>query len=255
VTALPRPCDPARSSALNGFPTTPTLAEIAAKVPRAQRPNGPICSDHRVTYNRSRQSRVVAGRDPELISAQAHRYPGRMGPFVLVRHARPLRDPSVPPAEWDLEPTGVRAVVELAEALRSLDLQGFTTSAEPKAMQTGRVLADLLEVRAEHDARLNEVRRPPVASDADFTEAVKSYLTGGIVSGWEPQESTVQRMRLAIGDALEIGSVGLVSHGTAMSLFLEHLGLVHAWDFFRQLTSPDAWMVDGNIIRRLGAEV
>ena len=96
------------------------------------------------------------------------RYPGRMGPFVLVRHARPLRDSSVPPAEWDLDPTGIGDIAELADALRDLGLERLLTSSEAKGVQTGRVLADLLEVPTEHDARLNEVRRPEVSSDVDF---------------------------------------------------------------------------------------
>ena len=59
-------------------------------------------------------------------------------------------------------------------------------------------------------------------------------------------------MRRAIADALEIGFVGFVSHGTAISIFLECLGLVRAWDFYTQLTSPDGWLVDGPVLRRLG---
>ncbi len=175
-----------------------------------------------------------------------------MGPFVLVRHAQPLRDASVPPAEWGLDPTGGGSVADLADALRGLGLDGFRTSSQPKAVQTGRVLADLLGIRSEQDARLNEVRRPEVTSDADFVATAKSYLTGGTVAGWEAQDSVVQRMRQAVVDALEIGFVGFVSHGTAMSLFVEHLGLAHAWDFSMHLTSPDAWLVEGHALRRLG---
>jgi broad specificity phosphatase PhoE len=178
-----------------------------------------------------------------------------MGPFVLVRHAKPLRDSSVSPAEWHLDPTGRGAIAELADALRDLGLQGFRTSSEPKAVQTGRLLADSLKVPTEQDARLNEVRRPEVGSDAAFTEAANSYLTGALGPDWESQGSVAQRMRHAVADALAIGFVGVISHGTAMSLYLEHLGLVHAQDFWIQLTIPDAWLIDGRTIRRLGPRV
>ena len=175
-----------------------------------------------------------------------------MGPFVLVRHAKPLRDPSVPPAEWDLDPTETGAITELAGALQDLGLEWLRTSSEPKAVQTGRVLADLLDVSMEQDARLNEVRRTRVPSEADFIVTAQRYLTGATVDGWESQGSVVRRMRHAVADALDVGFVGFVSHGTAMSLFLERLGLLRAWDFYTQLTSPDGWQVDGPALRRLG---
>ena len=89
-------------------------------------------------------------------------------------------------------------------------------------------------------------------SDAAFRETAKTYLTGGTVAGWESQGSVLQRMQHAVADASEIGFVGFVSHGTAMSLFLERLGHVHAWDFYMQLTSPGGWLVDGPTLRRLG---
>jgi broad specificity phosphatase PhoE len=108
-----------------------------------------------------------------------------MGPFVLVRHAKPHRDSSVPPAEWDLDPTGIGAIAELAQALRDLGLERTLTRSEPKAVQTGRVLADLFSVLTEQDARLNEVRRPEVSSDADFIRTAKTNLTGGTVASWE----------------------------------------------------------------------
>ena len=35
----------------------------------------------------------------------------------------PLRDSSVPPAEWDLDPTGIGDIAELADELRELGLE------------------------------------------------------------------------------------------------------------------------------------
>ncbi len=176
-----------------------------------------------------------------------------MDPFVLVRHARPLQDPSLPPAQWSLDPGGAEAIAELVDVVIRLGLQRIRASSEPKALQTGRALAELLEVPAEPDPRLNEVHRPWVGDDCRFMETMQSYLAGDAVTGWEPQETVVARMRDAAADALETGFVGLVSHGTALALFVAHLGLVRAADFWVQLTSPDAWLVDGSTIRRLGA--
>ena len=176
-----------------------------------------------------------------------------MGRFVLVRHAKPLRDPSLPPAAWSLDPGAAEAIAELVDVVKCLGLQRIRSSSEPKAVQTGCALAELLELPAESDPRLNEVHRPWVGDDGTFMETVQSYLAGDAVTGWEPQETVVARMQDAARDAFETGFVGLVSHGTALALFVAHLGLVRAADFWVQLTSPDAWLVDGSTIRRLGA--
>ena len=185
----------------------------------------------------------------------APRYTVPVGPFILVRHAQPLRETSLPPAQWDLDPNDIGAISEVADALRGLDLKRFRTSSEPKAVQTGRPLAELLDVPTEQDIRLNEVLRPRIVDDGAFRKGVKSYLNGGHLTGWEAQEDVVRRMSAAVADAHDIGLVGLVSHGIAISLLVEHLGLVRAWGFWMQLASPDAWLVDGCTIRRLGAEV
>jgi broad specificity phosphatase PhoE len=89
--------------------------------------------------------------------------------------------------------------------------------------------------------------------DAVFRDMAVSYLGGVPVGGWESQEVVVRRMEDAVGAALESGRAGIVSHGTAMALFVEHLGLGGALDFWLELASPDAWLVDGPFLGRVAA--
>jgi broad specificity phosphatase PhoE len=174
-----------------------------------------------------------------------------MGPFVLVRHATPLRDNSVSPEEWKLDPEYIGAVSKLATLLEGAGLVQVLTSSERKAVQTGTELARLAGLLVRSDARLNEVRRPFVEDDSDFAENVKSYLRGDTLVGWEQQAVVNQRMERVVEDALEIGFAALVTHGTAMTLFLHHLCLVEPWDFWQALTTPDCWRIDGSDIRRV----
>jgi broad specificity phosphatase PhoE len=174
-----------------------------------------------------------------------------MEPFILVRHATPLRDGSLPPAEWHLDPQDLGAIAELASVLRSLGLVELVTSSERKAVQTGEELARLVGLPMVSDSRLNEVHRPFLEDDGDFTDHVKSYLNGGVVAGWERQDIVIERMRSVVEDASSRGFVGLVTHGTAMSLFLEHLRLVQAWQFWGGLANPDGWLIEGPELRRL----
>jgi broad specificity phosphatase PhoE len=175
-----------------------------------------------------------------------------MGPFMLIRHAQPLRDTSCYPAEWDLGPDSVGAILGLADALRDRGRQRLVTSAERKDVQTGRVFADLLDLATSSDPRLNEVHRPSTGDDGAFGEKVRAYLAGDAVSGWEHHQTVIDRMQGAVEDAASLAPAALVSHGTAMALYLDHLGLVRALEFWPDLTSPDAWVVDGTTLRRLG---
>jgi broad specificity phosphatase PhoE len=139
----------------------------------------------------------------------------------------------------------------LAGALRGMGLVQFLTSSEPKAIQTGQALASVLEVPATSDSRLGEVARPWVADNSEFVEEVHSYLRGDTIAGWEPHTDVIQRMNDATLNAEELGLVGLVSHGTAISLFLERRGLGRAWDFWCGLTAPDGWLIEAQTVRRV----
>jgi broad specificity phosphatase PhoE len=176
-----------------------------------------------------------------------------MDQFVLLRHAKPLRDPAEPPTRWSLDPDHLEDISPLADALRGLGLVHVLTSVEPKARGTGGCLASLLNIPVDSDARLGEVNRPHLPDSRDFTERVRSYLRGDAVAGWEPQAVVTQRMRDATEDAGGLGFVALVSHGTAISLFLESLGLVNAWTFWTRMSSPDGWLVEAHAIRRVWA--
>lgn len=103
-------------------------------------------------------------------------------------------------------------------------------------MQTGQRLADLLRVPVKSDARLNEVRRPRVRDDSEFTKMIQSYLSGDIVTGWEPHETVVQRMQDAIGH---------VTWTSASS---------GAREFWMAFSTPDGWLVDPPTVRRLVAD-
>ena len=62
------------------------------------------------------------------------------GSLFLVRHGRPVIDPSVPAARWPLAPDASKEVLPLRDRLP--DTATWFSSPEPKALGTARLLTD-----------------------------------------------------------------------------------------------------------------
>ncbi len=114
------------------------------------------------------------------------------------------------------------------------------SSNERKAIET----AEALGLGGVHsDERLREVDRPWYDDERSFHQAVRRYLTGVPVAGWESLDAAAARFGSAIADLGDTRIV--VSHGTIISAWLNRqfhdLDAVGFWD---ELQMPDAWFVD-----------
>jgi hypothetical protein len=86
-------------------------------------------------------------------------------PLHLVRHGRPLVDPSQPARAWELDPAGYDEVWALRESGRLPARAAWFTSPEPKALATAALLTDasvgvvddLAEHRRETADRIEDV--------------------------------------------------------------------------------------------------
>ncbi|MFL6133302.1 MAG: hypothetical protein ACJ72A_10880, partial [Nocardioidaceae bacterium] len=109
------------------------------------------------------------------------------GTLFLVRHGRPVLDPSVPAARWPLAPDASDEVLPLRDRLP--DAAAWFSSPEPKALATARLLTDD-DVTV--DPHLVEHRReatPWVADVAAWRSLVRQVFTAPDVPahpGWEP---------------------------------------------------------------------
>lgn len=65
---------------------------------------------------------------------------------MLVRHAEPEIDIEVPAAEWPLTPRGTERTKQLAARLAALGPTLIVASPERKALETGRLLAGILDL-------------------------------------------------------------------------------------------------------------
>ena len=102
-----------------------------------------------------------------------------MRKLILVRHAQPVVSPTIDSREWQLSADGKRQSEQLAKALRDHDPMMVLTSVEPKAVQTGAIIAqDLgLQMETAKDLHEHDRRGVPFFSDkGSFQDLVTSLF-------------------------------------------------------------------------------
>ncbi|MFC6509819.1 histidine phosphatase family protein [Promicromonospora citrea] len=168
--------------------------------------------------------------------------------LYLVRHGRPIIDPSVPSSAWVLDPDHEHLVTELAaRAPWSADAVWFS-SPEPKAVRTARLLAGR-DVPVVRDLREHE--RQAAGLVPDFVRAIaEAFATpdAEVRPGWEPTARTQARTVVAAGRIIEDHpgrDIVLVGHGTAWTLLAAALtGSEPDLGRWRALSMPDVITVD-----------
>src|ERR1700722_6044128 len=79
-----------------------------------------------------------------------------MSQLVLIKHSLPAIFPAVPSAEWRLSEEGVRRCGALARHCAAPRIEYLVSSAEPKAAETARLVADCIGVGWEIQNDLHE---------------------------------------------------------------------------------------------------
>lgn len=152
--------------------------------------------------------------------------------IVLVRHSVSRTDRDLSAHRWGLTEAGRRRCLPLARALERYEPGSVYTSSEPKARQTGGILARTLELPLEAVDDLGEQRRRTVGwyeDPAAFRAAVRRlfHRPDEVVFGEESAREAAARFAGAVAGATR-GAGGrtpvIVAHGTVISLFANGLG-------------------------------
>jgi broad specificity phosphatase PhoE len=164
--------------------------------------------------------------------------------IILVRHAMPEVEPGIASKLWGLSEASREDCVLLAHALPP-GISAIWSSDERKARETADVLELRLGLPVHIDARFAEIDRPPVW-DRDYQEVAAGYLAGAPEPGWEPREDVLARFSAGIAEARAsaAGTVAVVSHGMAISLWVASVSPIEIVSWWRALALPDAWVVD-----------
>jgi len=165
--------------------------------------------------------------------------------LILVRHSLPNIVPTIPADQWSLSEAGRQRCEPLADKLAAYHPDVFITSTEPKAIETGRIVADLLDKPCETAEGLHEHERRDVGfgSVEWFEGLVASFFKApqSLVFGSETANQAHQRFSRAIADIIQTypeQNVAVVTHGTVMTLFVARAAGLEPFPLWKRLGLP-----------------
>jgi broad specificity phosphatase PhoE len=171
--------------------------------------------------------------------------------LILIKHAAPIVAPGVPSEEWTLSEPGKRACTPLAEAVLPYAAVAVVSSLEPKAAETGEILAARLGIPFETAEGLHEHDRSnvPHMPSRDFISLVELFFRKPTerVLGRESADEALERFERAVDDVLDRYSaqnVAVVSHGTVIALLLAEYGGGKGFELWRKMGLPSFAVVE-----------
>ena len=180
----------------------------------------------------------------------------------LVKHSLPVIDLHQPSSNWRLGPAGSRLSVLVAERLASADVDAVFSSVEPKAEETGRIIADRLGVPFATLEGLQEQARDSVGwlDSVDAFETAISMLFAEPdkpVFGAETADQAHTRFTAALEKVMtaETGDIAVVSHGTVITLYVARANHLEPVPLWKQLGLPSLVTVEwpsGNLLEVVG---
>jgi broad specificity phosphatase PhoE len=119
------------------------------------------------------------------------------------------------------------------------------TSSEPKAIETGRIIADALNIPMETTDGLEEHDRSnvPMMPSREFISFVELFFreSDRLVLGRETADAAAARFSGAIQDVLTrhpTGNIAIVTHGTVLALFAAEHADSDPFQFWRRMGLP-----------------
>lgn len=166
--------------------------------------------------------------------------------LVLVRHSLPTIDPTVPASQWQLSDEGRYRCKALAAQLAAYALDRVVTSIEPKAAETGQIVARILDLPFETAPDLHEHERPVAGvfdTRAQFQAQVGSLFAqpGELILGRETADQAHRRFAGAVSSVVAqhpSTNLAVVAHGTVMTLLVARAASLDPFPFWQRLGLP-----------------
>jgi broad specificity phosphatase PhoE len=174
-----------------------------------------------------------------------------MPKLILIKHAAPLVTPNMPPETWALSEKGKLACTPLAEAIMPHAPTVIVASLEPKAAETGEIIAARLGVPFETAADLHEHDRSnvPHMQSREFISLVELFFRrpSECVLGRESADEALARFESAVADVVDRyagQNLCIVTHGTVLALFLAQHGGGKPFELWRRMGLPSFAVVE-----------
>jgi broad specificity phosphatase PhoE len=169
----------------------------------------------------------------------------------LIRHGPPEVQRSVPPHEWRLSAAARDGMLALLESGVLPSGARWSSSPEPKALETARFLADGAIVPV-HGFREQIRTAGWLDSEADYRDTVRTafeHPQSSALPGWEPLDRTRTRVTAALRHLVESScpqsQLAAAGHGTAWTLLVSELtGCPPDLDAWSRMLMPDHCALD-----------
>ncbi len=165
--------------------------------------------------------------------------------LLLIKHSLPTLEPALPAAEWLLSEEGRQRCAFLAQQVAGYSPKVVVCSQEPKASETGRLLARQLSLPWAIAPNLHEHERPTpgLAARDVFESAVEFFFAQPkeLVFGAENAQQAENRFTKAVEAVLNnypAQTLAIVAHGTVISLFVAHKTGMDAFSLWKKLGLP-----------------
>jgi broad specificity phosphatase PhoE len=165
--------------------------------------------------------------------------------LILVKHSVPEIQTDRPANTWRLSQEGRIRAHKLAEELKNLAPEVLVSSHEPKAIETGEIVASQLQLAVQILPDLYEHDRShvPYLSQEAFQTSMRDFFENPdqLMFGGETADQAHTRFYKAIHSILiehKDRTVAVVTHGTVISLFVSRLTGSPALDLWNRLGLP-----------------
>lgn len=168
--------------------------------------------------------------------------------FVLIRHAQSAPNSDSHQSEWGLSADGEQSCQELATVLKQLQVTHIFTSHEAKAISTGKLTAQHMQLSHSVFAGLEEQNNDGVGwfeTAAEFKAAVQTLFEQPDQAVFGPESATQAgaRFQASLNQIAQQHNnhdcLAVVTHGRVMTSFLQLNGIADPVAFWRSLTFPD----------------
>lgn len=166
--------------------------------------------------------------------------------LYLIKHAKPLVNPSQLPELWKLSSEGVEASKHLASVLQVAGIARVYCSEEVKAIETAEVIAKELNLSHETRPDLHEHDRSnvPHMRSGEFISHMEVFYRrpDERILGKESAAEALARFENAVKKTVaESGqdNLAIISHGTVISLLISKLqGKANGFELWRSMQLP-----------------
>ncbi len=162
----------------------------------------------------------------------------------------------VPSREWRLSSEGKTAARRLAREIADYSPEIVITSTEPKAAETGWIVANALDIPVREVQHLHENDRSglPYLGDDDYLATFARFFSvpDKHIVGHETAREATDRFARAINALLcahPTGTIAVVAHGTVISLYLQQIAEIDPFPLWQRLGLPSFVVVSRSELR------